>query len=187
MNEEWKPIPNFEGLYEASSFGRIRSVPGKVTSNARYKKRVWKSRIMKTVIIANAKRQDERVTLWKDGKPYKYLVSRLVAMAWLGEPDDIMTVNHINGDYSDNRPLNLEWLSLEDNIKHGFRTGLYASIQNSVSLQAKGERPYIFTSMAQASRWLGHGAKYISDRLKKGYSTANSIDGTVYTIEVRYE
>lgn len=47
MEELWKDIPGYEGLYQASNLGRIRSAPGKTTSSARYKVRVWKVRIIK--------------------------------------------------------------------------------------------------------------------------------------------
>ncbi len=77
--EIWKPIPGYEGLYDASSLGRIRSSPGKITSSARFDKRIWKTRIMKFKCAPNPKgRDDYRVTLWKDGKCIDYLVSRLI-------------------------------------------------------------------------------------------------------------
>ena len=110
--EIWKSIPGYEGIYEASSLGRIRSAPGKTTSNARYKNRVWKTRVLKPKHMISRKRKDERVSLWRDGESKDYLVSRLVADAWLGTPGDGMTVNHINGNWKDNRPDNLEWAYL---------------------------------------------------------------------------
>lgn len=182
MSEEWKAIPGFEGLYDASSLGRIRSTPGKTTSNARYPIRVWRSRIMKTKAQKGLHRHDQRVTLWKDGKAADYLVARLVAMAWIGVPDDYLTVNHINGNYLDNRPENLEWVSLPENIKHGFSSGLYASIEIPVVLVSNKGESFTFQSMSSAAQFLGHGRQYISDRLAKGYATANSANGTVYEI-----
>lgn len=87
MEELWKDIPGYEGLYQASNFGRIRSAPGKTTSSARYKVRVWKTRIIKPKTerrCRNSKgKMDERVELWKNGTHKTMLVSRLVAMAWV--------------------------------------------------------------------------------------------------------
>lgn len=182
MNEIWKPIPGYEGIYDASNFGRVRSTPGKTTSNARYPVRVWKSRIIKPKNQNPTKRADARVTLWKDGKHTDYLVSRLVAMTFLGIPEENMTVNHINGDYRNNCVENLEWVSLAENIKHGFRTGLYASVQIAVSLISQQGEELSFPSMSSASRWLGHGSKYISGRLAKDCNTARSASGVVYRI-----
>ncbi len=184
MNEKWKPIPGYEGLYDASNLGRIRSTPGKTTSNARYPVRVWKSRIMKPKQSTVHGRTDARLSLWKDGKHTDHLVSHLVAMTFVGIPEDNMTVNHINGDYHDNRPENLEWISLADNIKHGFRTGLYASIQTAVSLMSPHGKAHSFPSMAAASRWLGRQSQYISGRLSKGHQTAESTSGVVYGIQL---
>jgi hypothetical protein len=103
-------------------------------------------------------------------------------MTFVGTPDKNMTVNHINGNYHDNRPENLEWVTLEDNIKHGFRTGLYDSIQLAVSLKSPHGKALSFPSMAAASRWLGHKSQYISGRLARGYQTAKSKSGVVYGI-----
>ena len=182
MIETWKAIPGFEGIYEASSFGRIRSSPGKVTSNARYSVRIWKTRVLKPKNPVSNKRHDLRVTLWKDGRSKDYLVSRLVASAWHGVPDERMTVNHKNGNYLDNRPSNLEWVSLRENIQHGFRNGLYSAIQQKVYLIDGEEKAIRFQSMEQAGRFLGRSTGYISNRLVKGYTTAHSVDGKTYQI-----
>lgn len=181
--ENWKPIPGFEGLYEASDLGRIRSCVGKVTSNARYEKRVWKSRIMRTKCLQNGKRKDKRITLWKDGVSKDFLVARLVASAWLGTPAGKMTVNHKNGDFLDNRPENLEWCSLADNIKHGFATGLYSSIQYGITLTGEDGTVYSFPSQAKASEFLGRYSAYISNLLGRGGKFATSKDGTDFIVK----
>ena len=124
--EEWKDIPGYEGLYQASTLGRIRTCEGKVTRSARCSRRVWKQRIMKLKCCRNRKgRQDYRVELWKDGEHHTFLVSRLVALTWCDGYRDGFTVNHKNGDHLDNRAENLEWLSRGDNIRHGFANGFY--------------------------------------------------------------
>lgn len=135
--EEWKDIPGYEGLYQASTFGRIRTCEGKVTSSARFPHRVWKQRVMKQKLCTNKKgRSDYRVELWNGKLHRTWLVSRLVAMTWCDGYHDGWTVNHINGDQLDNRSENLEWLSLGDNIRHAFANGLYP--------QAKGTSDYSY-------------------------------------------
>lgn len=124
--EEWKDIPGYEGLYQASTLGRIRTCEGKVTKSARFQHRVWKQRIMKPKCTKNKRgRYDCRVDLWKDGSHRTLLVSRLVAITWCNGYREGMTVNHKNGNPLDNSIENLEWLSHGDNIRHGFANGLY--------------------------------------------------------------
>lgn len=97
--EEWKSIPGYEMLYEASSEGRIRTCEGKVTSSARSPHRVWKQRVLKPKISTSPRgRKDYRVTLWKEGHEKDWLVARLVAMAFCdGYSDD---------GYSEDIPMN---------------------------------------------------------------------------------
>lgn len=180
-NETWKPIPGYEGLYDASSLGRIRSAPGKTTSSARFDKRVWKTRIMKFKCAPNSKgRDDYRVALWKDGKCIDHLVSRLIASAWHGIPEMNMTVNHINGNYHDNRPENLEWVSLADNVRLGFENGQYDSIMKKVTLVDGHGFMQDFRSMSQASLFLGRSIGYISNRMQKNISDMYSVNGRRY-------
>lgn len=179
-SEVWKPIPEYEGLYDASNLGRIRSSPGKVTSNRRYPHRVWQSRIMKQKYPRTKKRQDGRVSLWKDGEEKDYLVSRLVASTWLGSPDDGMTVNHIDGNYQNNSVTNLEWITRAENIRKGFSDGLFNSIQKPIELISESGVKNSFESFASASRWLGRHNGYVSNAIKKGQRVVTSIEGAEY-------
>lgn len=167
-SEVWKPIPGYEGLYEASSLGRIRTTEGKTTSSARFESREWQQRIMKQKYEkrhGNTGNTDARICLWKDGEEKTYLVARLVAMAFLPTPFDMLTVNHIDGNTSNNRIDNLEWVTRADNIKLGFENGQYAAIQKSVILQSKYGEELSFRSMAEASRYLGRNNGYVSNAI----------------------
>ena len=95
--EEWKDIPGYEGLYQASTLGRVRTCEGKVTSSARFPHRVWKQRILKQKVTKNRKgRYDSRIDLW-NGKTHRtWLVSRLIAITWCSGYREGWTVNHIN-------------------------------------------------------------------------------------------
>lgn len=64
----------------------------------------------------------KRVTLYPSGKTYS--IHRLVAIAFIDNPNKLKTVNHINGNKFDNSVSNLEWLSFSDNSKHAHKTGL---------------------------------------------------------------
>ena len=178
--EEWKSIPGYDGLYEASNCGRIRTVDGKVTSNARYPKRVWKQRILcpKYKIRKCSQKRDGQVTLWKDGKEKMYLVARLVAMTWCDGYTDGMTVNHKDGDTMNNNVSNLEWVSMAENIHHAFRTGLFTNQKPCTLINKKGEKIFC-RSRAEASRQIGRNECYISDRIMKNRPIISS-DGDVY-------
>lgn len=163
--ELWKDIPGYEGLYQASNTGLIRSKPGKTTSNKRFEKRVWKSRILKPKFKKSKYRNDAAVSLWKDGRSLDFLVSRLVAMTWVEGFSPEMTVNHIDGNPQNNNCSNLEWITLAENIKKGFETGLYKNTHLPVRLIHNGEI-FAFPSMSKASSFLGRNTGYVSECLK---------------------
>lgn len=175
----WLDIPGFENLYQASTDGRIRTKPGKTTSNARYPIRVWKTRVLK--VKRDSRRGDQRVTLWKDGKSEVYLVARLVAITWVPGFADGMTVNHINGNNQDNRCRNLEWVSLRENIKKGFATGLYDGISNRTILIDPEGNEKVFRSMSAASKSIGRNVGYISLALVRGNRVIGK-DGITYKV-----
>ena len=173
--EIWKDIPNYEGIYQASTFGNIRTVEGKETSNKRYAVRRWKSRVLKG--RGDNYKTGKRVYLWKDGKPRDWIVARLVAITFLGNPPEGFTVNHIDGNRLNNNINNLEWLSRSDNIKHGFAEGLYHT-QKAVSIRRDGQT-YDFKSMSQCDKFLRRAKGYTSNSLKKR-STLFDADGNKY-------
>lgn len=179
--EQWKDIPGFEGLYQASNTGLIRSAPGKITSSKRFNRRVWKTRILKHKFRVHGKRRDAAVTLWKDGKCKDYLVSRLVAMAWVDGYETNLTVNHIDGNPQNNNCSNLEWITLSENIKKGYKDGLFANCQHSIQLVCD-EGILIFESMAAASRFLGRSHGYVSNSMKVN-RPITATDGKQYTIK----
>lgn len=115
--EEWRDIPGYEGLYQASSHGRVRSVPHlKYGSN--YKRPSGYYYMTKSRIIAPKKKYNGylQVNLYKDGKPKTYSVHRLVLTTFIGHSD--LTINHINEDKTDNRLENLEYLTASENIRY---------------------------------------------------------------------
>lgn len=181
--EQWKQIPGYEGIYDASNTGEIRSTPGKTTSNALYERRVWETRILRQKITENKKgRVDARVCLWKDGKEHTHLVSRLVALAWCDGYEKGLTVNHIDGNPLNNNASNLEWVTFAENIHHAFRTGLNQCNTRVVLVnESTGERNE-FLSMSLASQWLGKNKGYLSSVRSKGL-TIQSATGERYRAE----
>lgn len=110
MIEEWKDIKNFEGIYQVSSLGRIKSVPREGTKGGIIKQ-FLDGRYMK-------------VHLYKNGKDKFLYVHRLVAIAFIENKDNKPQINHINGKKTDNRLVNLEWSTSKENLEHAVNTGL---------------------------------------------------------------
>lgn len=180
--EKWKDIPGYEGLYQASTHGRIRTCEGKTTSSARFPRRVWKQRILKQKNAKNPKgRVDLRVELWKGNDHKTWLVSRLVALTWCNGYSSGMTVNHIDGDHLNNIADNLEWISLSENIKLGFENGLYSCQKGCVLIDEVGNRTE-YRSQSLASRSIGRTNQYISNRVARN-RPIRSVDGKIYNLE----
>ena len=177
----WKDIPGYEGIYQASNYGEIRTVEGKTTCNKYHGKRVWKSRVLKG--RGDNKTTGKRVSLWKDGKSKDFLVARLVATAFLGYPPDGFTVNHKDGNRLNNRIENLEWLSIADNIRHGYRTGLFNNVLKPIKIfRVKDEKIFDFPSLSCADKFLRHKIGYTSNRLGRKRSTLFDENGDCYKV-----
>lgn len=176
FEEIWKDIPGYEGIYQASTFGNIRTPEGKTTKTERHGVRHWKSRILKG--RGDYRTTGKRVSLWKDGKAKDWLVARLVATTFFGEPRNGDTVNHKDGNRMNNNIENLEWLSLGDNIRHGFETGLYP--QKAVSIEKDGQ-VHSFRSLVKCDRFLHRADGYTSSAIikKRKLKAAN---GDIYSV-----
>lgn len=111
--ETWRPIAGYEGLYEVSNQGQVRSLPHRTSS--RFGLKMSPGRVLKPFIARNGY---YRVDLSKDGKSRRMSVHRLVALSFvppvLGKPN----VNHKNSNKRDNHPENLEWCTVQENTKH---------------------------------------------------------------------
>ena len=164
-NEQWKDIPGYDGIYQASTLGRIRTCENKTTYTERHGVRHWKQRILKQKYQRrygakeNSKR-DARVCLWKDGKEKTYLVSRLVAITWCDGYSKELTVNHIDGNPENNIASNLEWVTLRRNVQKGFEDGLFPQY-SCVIIESNGDEKH-FRSYAEAGRYIGKSAGFIS-------------------------
>jgi hypothetical protein len=119
QNEIWLPIKGYEGLYECSSLGRIKSLPRIASNN-----QPFPGGIRKQFIDPRPGYGYLNVGLNINGKKRSKCVHRIIAIAFLGLPSMSLDVNHINGIKTDNRIENLEWLSRSENIKHSFKLGL---------------------------------------------------------------
>lgn len=117
--EKWCPIKDFEGLYEVSNYSRIRSIKRDVIfyRNGKQVKRTFGGIFLKKHFCCGY----ERVRLRKNGKYYDILVHRLVAEAFIPNPEGYPQVNHKDENKTNNFVLNLEWCTAEYNMNYGTR------------------------------------------------------------------
>lgn len=120
MEELWKPIPCYEGFYEVSNLGRIRSldreeyIPDKLHH---YHKRSRKGRIL--IPSFDGKGNYLHVHLRKNGIAKSKNVHRIVAETWIDNPNGFREVNHIDEDKTNNAVSNLEWCDHVYNNNYG--------------------------------------------------------------------
>jgi len=118
--EIWKDIDGYEGYYQVSNMGRVRSVDRVVEHNKGGYCQL-KGRLLK---LYTTKKGYDRVNLNKNGKIKFFLVHRLVTQAFIPNPESKPQVNHIDGVKTNNNVSNLEWCTPSENIKHSFESGL---------------------------------------------------------------
>lgn len=118
--EEWRSVEGYEGIYEVSSEGRVRSLDREIiySDGRRY------HRIGQVLSSPLGNHGYPIVCLRQSGSQTTIRVYRLVAMTFL-EQKPGTEVNHINGDKTDSRVENLEWVTRRENIRHAVRTGLH--------------------------------------------------------------
>jgi hypothetical protein len=123
--ETWRQVCGYEGIYEVSNQGRVKSL---FRLNQEGKKLVRRSER----ILTKAKHSAGYIesTLCVRGVCLKYLNHRLVAEAFIPNPDSKPEVNHKNLIKTDNRISNLEWVTKRENHAHAARAGLYAAVSN---------------------------------------------------------
>ena len=121
QNEVWKPIPETHGIYEASSFGRVRSID-RLETQRNGRQYLRKGRILATHRNRNGYLQ---VSPRVDGKQFERMAHRLVLAAFTGEFPKNMQVCHINGNPQDNRIENLRWGTYSDNVYDRVRHGTH--------------------------------------------------------------
>ena len=120
MNEIWKDIEGYEGIYKISNLGKVKSLSREYKHNMFGRKTVIKTSKEKILTI-NINQGYEHVVLCKNGKFKQKLLHRLLAKAFIPNPEDKLNINHIDGNGLNNSLENLEWSTQKENVRHAIK------------------------------------------------------------------
>lgn len=175
--ELWKSVIGYEGLYEVSSLGNVKSL-GRTIRDSIGRVRRMKPKLMSPSVTAKRGKNDKgylevRLTN-SNGVSKNLLVHRLVAESFLENQKD--TVNHIDGDKHNNRLDNLEWATYSENNQHAYDNNLKSDNRVVVMTDFFGKIVSVFNSMHEAGRETGVDYR----RIHKLCNSENNFDGENY-------
>lgn len=119
MTEQWKDIQGYEGLYQVSNMGKIKALRRRVDTGKCH--REWGEHFLSYGVDDSGY---FRTNLAKDGANKTVKVHRLVAEAFIPNPDNKPTVNHKDGNKQNNSVENLEWATMSEQLHHAHKVGL---------------------------------------------------------------
>lgn len=135
--EEWKDIAGYEGIYQVSSFGNIKRLKSFV-KHPKGGMKIINGRILKTT----RKKAYGQVTLCKETGQLNYSVHRLVAQAFIPNPQNKPCVNHKDGDKRNNKINNLEWCTYKENELHSYSVlGKIGTLENLTHFDSSWHYP----------------------------------------------
>lgn len=158
-NEIWIDIKGYEGLYQVSSLGRVKSLT-RIIKHSEGFLRTIKGRIIK-LQQNNFRSGYYEVSLHKDGTEKRFRINVLVAKSFIPNPENKPQVNHKNGDKSDNSVDNLEWSTDIENKRHGWENGLYTNNHRKKKIICN-ETEEEYESVTDASRKIPCDRKYLT-------------------------
>lgn len=174
--EIWEPISGFEGTYEVSNFGAVRSLDRLIVHNTYKETAKNKTQFNKGKVLAirhnNMGKGYAYVMLYLNSKHYKRFVHRLVAQAFIENPNHKKEVNHIDGNPRNNYYGNLEWVSRRENVAHALSEGLIDCRRKVRAISPSGT-VLKFDSIKSASEYFGCNRTSISRALNGKANTCH--------------
>lgn len=175
--EEWRPVKGYEGLYDCSDWGRVRSHDRYVLRKGGMKA-LWKGRILK---LHRGSKGHYSVNLFKDGVPKTSYVHQLVAEAFIPNPEKLPLVRHLDDVKENNGVSNLAWGTHSDNRQDALRNGVKygANVKKTHCAQGhpfSGDNLYITPDGRRACRT----CKRNHWRVRNGVSLDTPVTGSKY-------
>ena len=171
MKEEWKDIKDYEGLYQVSNLGNVRSLD-RYVNYKNIKERLIKGKEIKPVDAGNGYM---RVTLSNKNKTRIYSIHRLVAEAFIPNPENKPEINHKKGRKNDNRASELEWCTHKENMEHACETGLKQSKGKTIlQYDLQGNFVKEWDSLTEAGKYTKTNKSHICQVCKKQRNKAGN-------------
>lgn len=164
--ERWVDIPKYEGLYQVSNLGRVKTLSRVVTEH-NGKERHLKEKVLKGGIYPNGYKF---ICLRKNDENKNIMVHRLVAQTFIPNPYNKPCVNHIDGNKLNNRVENLEWCTPGENLKHAVNIGLVTNqckIMRKVKVITPNNQMLNFNSMKDCCSFFGFKKGWLQNRIRK--------------------
>lgn len=158
-SEVWKDIKDYEGIYQVSNFGNVKSLGNSFSRKERLLKLSHQSKGYLTVVLQ------------KNATRKMVLTHRLVAEHFIDNTESKPQVNHINGDKTDNIVENLEWVSHRENLDHAIKNNLTLKGEENRNSKLKDVDVIKIYSLLQK----GTTTKELSESYNVSYSTIDSI------------
>lgn len=164
MKEIWKPIKDYEGLYEISNFGNVKILARNYTRYNYLTKRYNIIKVKEKITQGTINGGYRRICLTKNKVEKNKHIHKLVAEAFIPNPNNYSYVNHIDGNKQNNYIDNLEWCTLYQNNTHAYKTGLRKSTDITPILQYDLEGNFIreYKSINEASKEANLDIRHIS-------------------------
>ena len=168
INEQWKDIPGYEGLYQVSDHGRVKSC-ARVVPSALF----GQQKVSEKMLKPSMDRGYARITLSYNGKTYRKTAHQFVAICFIPNPECKPHVNHIDGNHSNNHVSNLEWCTPSENEKHSYK--VLGKINHQRKLH-QSDIDFIKSTAIKAVRYRGGGnIKEIANKFNVDVSTIHNL------------
>lgn len=150
LEEVWKDIPQYEGLYQVSNLGRVKSLDRKVIQWNRFKniEVIYKGKILKP---KTTNRGYLQIGLTKNNKTKNFNIHRLVAVVFLKDYDENLTVDHIDCDKENNKVENLRMVTIKENIQLSYKNKLH-KLRKVGKYDLNNNLLEVYESCSEASR-----------------------------------